>query len=283
MQRKRRAPRRPLRRRRVYGKRSTRRNYRRYSRYPRRVKGPALPPKRFSNTRVWNKSGQEYAFRVDKSVPFDTYTDSASQQIQGVRQSNSHKMEFPIMGDNPWQREGNRIFIHGLRLTFKIHSEWTSMPSWQDGEIHMALVQFNHPGLDQTYIIDPSFSCPIGAGTNDVQQNQYLSSDTIGRADAIRGKLRHPDYNVITHRKFYVTKKLSTENRWFNKDVQFYLPIKKSVAFQSNSDTFSTKPFQILMWYIPHSNRHEASTVTDDQKYIYVDNFRYVWYFKNIQ
>jgi hypothetical protein len=164
-----------------------------------------------------------------------------------------------------------------------MNTQWTNQPSWQDGEIHMALVQFNSPGLDHTYIIDPSFSCPIGNGTNDTLQYQVLSSETISRADAIKAKLKSPDYNVITHRKFYTTRKLSTENRWFNKDVQFYLPVKKSVAFQSNTDTYATKPFQILLWYVPHSNRHEATSVNDDQKYLTVDQFKYVWYFKNIQ
>jgi hypothetical protein len=289
-QRKRRSPRRPLRRRRFYGKRSIPRRTRRYSRYPRRVAGPGVPVKRFSRSNDWQQSGSDtFAFQVEKDVPFDTYVDNTDPAnpvtVTGVRQYATHKIKFPDAGDDTWTRRGNRFFVHGIRFTMKLWTMWSANPSWQNGEIHFALVQ----ARDSNSFISPSslqptFSAPIGEPSNDDGRTVSFTDHSIMRPDAIKGKLRNTDYNVITHRKFYATKKLSTENRWFTKDIQFYLPIKKSFAFlDSLHDDYSTKPLYVMLWYVPHSNKHEALGLPADQRYLTVDNFRYSIYFKNTQ
>jgi hypothetical protein len=277
------APRRYAPRRRFIGKRVPRYT-RRYSRYPSRVKGPSLPPKRFSQSRDWVlNENNTWAVQIDKTVPFDDYEDTSvtpSVTVPGVRQFATHKLQLPVYGGRTWQRQGNRIYMHGFRFTFKLHSQWTGNPSWLDGELHMAVIQQRDP---VAFNMSPSFSSPIGAASNNDLTFQYFTDKTIRRSDAIKGKLRNPDYGVITHRKFYITKKLQNENRWFNKDVQFYLPIKKMIAFENTNEDYGTKPFHVMFWWVPHTNKHELSTVTGEQKHIYVDDFRYAMYFKNTQ
>lgn len=271
--RKRRSPRRS---RRVYGRRKiTRRTYRRTSRYPRRARGPNKPPRR----NVWqihlggslSPTDPNYhkAFEFDANFNWDGNPTG--------RPHSSHLLQFAPEGVSIGRRLGQRIFLHGMRFSFGIHTQYSandvSSKIWQNGILHWALIQLNdQEGANAD--TQPTFSTPIGSVVGESLVN--FKSPYILRENATYGKLKSRDWNVITHRKFWVGYPKTNANTTFQKDIQFYIPIKKMVAFTNDLDQMGSRPFKVMMWYVPSNGIIPTSRViTVSGTYVDV-------YFKNV-
>lgn len=158
-----------------------------------------------------------------------------------------------------------------------MHTEFPggALYKWQDGTLHFALVQLNdrEKGDPVTSVTEPTFSTPIGtlADPNVVP----LTQSTLHRTDLVHASLKSPDYKVITHRKYFLGNHKPNSNRVKMSDIKMYIPCKKMVQFTEQTDTHGTRPFKILMWYVPkNAHYEEVRTIT-------VSNISTTAYFKN--
>lgn len=257
-----------------------RRTYRRYSKYPRRVRAPGLDIKRKSRTTEYEGNpSSEPSFRYDTSQEFDTETQPTGRRtaVWAVKLTDSQ-------GGNQYQRVGTQIYVHGFRFQFYITHTFPSGPAdlWQNGCLHFALVQ-KHDPIETGEALQPEFSAPIGAPTNDTKDTVAYNDYSITRNDIIFGKLRSSQYNVITHRKFYVTRSNEQQHPIFEKNIQFYIPIKKRVAFESDADHYGMKPFYMMMWYVPINQENADAMSSEEIKYVDVNDVKHVTYFKSIK
>lgn len=260
--------------------RHSRRTYRRYSKYPRRVRAPGLDLKRKSRTIEYEGSpASEPSYRYDTSQEFDTESQATGRRtaVWAVKISDWE-------GAQQWQRLGTQIYVHGFRFQFNITHTFPSGPAefWQNGCLHFALVQ-KHDPAESGEVIQPEFSVPIGPASNDTKDTVGYNDYSIKRNDVIFGKLRSSQYNVITHRKFYVTRRNDQDHPIFEKNIQFYIPIKKRVAFEGDSDHYGMKPFYIMMWYVPLNTENADVMSSDEIKYVDVNDLKHVTYFKSIK
>lgn len=278
-QRKRAAPRRTARRRR-YGRRYRRsyrgRRYRRRtSRYPRRARGPLNPPKRnFATTKLSLNTTDPANPQYWKS--FIIATNNEFDSAPSGRQSVNYPFQLCSGGISSTHRIGTRCYLHGFRITFNIE---TSIPNnttlWQTGYLHFCLVQMNDTDISNTTPILPEFSTPIGGVSNDTSSVLWTNA-LIRREDACHGKIKSKSFKLITHRKYYVGPTSTTSNKKISRDIQFYIPIKKFVQFTSEADTYGSRPFRILMYYVPKDNNYA------EVRQINVSHIQVCSYFKNV-
>lgn len=178
------------------------------------------------------------------------------------------------------QRLGRQIYLHGIRFNIFIKTVISAADdSWQNGHMHFALCQANDDSLLAANK-KPSFSTPIGDVGNDQRDFAYIddaaSGQTVWLQDLRNGKLKNDEYKVITHRKYYIGKSSTFSNEQVACQRQFYIPIKKNIQFETNTDVIGMKPFFIMFWWVP-SNEYMQPTASD--RYISVW-CRHATYFK---
>jgi hypothetical protein len=169
------------------------------------------------------------------------------------------------------------VYLHGIKFNIAIDTliPATTAGNWQNGHIHFALVQLKDHS-PSTASQKPTFSAPIGDSTNDSLMIVPYDSSTISLTDIQCAKLRNPEWNVITHRKYFVGKRSSTSNTAIQSSRTFYVPIKKNVEFRADSFTAGTKPFAVLFWYVPDNQVIVGSARTVK---VYL---RYSTFFRNV-
>lgn len=239
--------------RRTYGRRRVRKPVMRTSRYARRASGPARRPARHYHS--------EEVTLLDFDNKLLNFGGSPSDRKSTWTQMTL--VENSTQGGNNDQRIGRHIYIHGFRFSLQLRTIIPdTLSKWQNGYIHFALVQQNDldvPTSPANYQ-QPTFSSPIGTSANDVNNIVLYDNSQCTRSDIAVAKLKNPDWRVITHRKFFLGKTTAIQNEQVERDIQFYIPIKKTMQFSSGADTRGTKPFNIITWYVPTNSELDANT-----------------------
>lgn len=180
-----------------------------------------------------------------------------------------------IQGTRNDQRVGRQVFLHGIRFTMQIQTTIApTLDSWTNGHIHFALIQALDDEITSTNQ-KPTFSAPIGDPNLDPRSTIPIDDSLVSRMDIATAKLKNDEYRVITHRKYFAGKVSQLANQAVCSTRQFYIPIKKMVQFRTSSDVTGTKPFHIMVWFVPSSN-YSGETV---DRFIRV-NMRHATYFK---
>lgn len=178
--------------------------------------------------------------------------------MQAVRWKTLYSIALPQLdrGTGIRERLSGRVFLKG----FKVCGLWDNDEGNDRAyECHWAIIQ-EKDNQNSTALGVDFFRDTAQATTRVVD----FTNDTTSSSWDIRiicNPINTQRYNVITHRRFWLAPdSLQVANKMIKK-FEKYIPIKRKIEFESDSDAFNIKPWYLVYWWLPVRASDKDATV----------------------